>query len=153
MDVWVPFKVSPKGMEDHDNPRGVVHGLVYFPEHAQDNTVGGVEQAVKEGTFLHEKAAQVFVNGKNTMPVVDVNEFEGHLSGAFHGIFVAASRTETAVAAERDKFQFTTIRATVHCPAIGWITTVYHLANIFHHTVTWMEGVIDFFIIVSENLL
>jgi len=33
MDVWIPFQIPAKGMEDHDKTWSEVHGLVLFEEH------------------------------------------------------------------------------------------------------------------------
>ena len=40
-------------------------------------------------SVLKEEAAEIFINGKNAMAVLDTNEFERHTGGAFHSIFVA----------------------------------------------------------------
>lgn len=104
MDVWVPFQVPAKGVKDHDKTGSEIHGFVLFKKHAGDNTVYGMEEAVKEGTVIKKEMAEIFINGKDTVPVYDVYQLEGHGSGALHGIEVAAGRAEAAVAAERDEF-------------------------------------------------
>ena len=48
-----------------------------------------MEEAVQERAALKEEAAEIFINGKNAMAVLDTNEFERHTGGAFHSIFVA----------------------------------------------------------------
>ena len=48
-----------------------------------------MEEAVQERTVLKEKGTEIFINGKNAMAVLDINEFERHTGGAFHSIFVA----------------------------------------------------------------
>lgn len=104
MDVRVPFQVPAKGVEDHDKTGSEVHGFVLFKKHAGDNTCDGMEEAVKEGTVIKKEMAEVFIDGKDTVPVYDVYQFEGHGSGALHGIEVATGRAEAAVAAEGDEF-------------------------------------------------
>ena len=64
-----------------------------------------MEEAVKEITVFKKKVAEIFINGKDTVPVFYIDEFKGHVCSAFHGIFVTACRTEPAMAAERDEFQ------------------------------------------------
>lgn len=54
--------------------------------------------------------------------------------------------------AERNKFKFTTTRASIHGTTIRRIPTIYHLLNIFHDNRTRMENVLYFFIMFSENL-
>lgn len=44
------------------------------------------------------------MNGKNTVAMTAVEQFEGHGGGAFPGIESATGRTETAFAAKRHKF-------------------------------------------------
>lgn len=64
-----------------------------------------MEEAVQERTVLKEEVAEIFINGKNTMAVLDTDEFESHTGGTCHGIFVSARRAKTAVTAERDKVE------------------------------------------------
>lgn len=48
--------------------------------------------------------AEVLTNGKNAMPVYDIDKFKGHGSSAPHGVQIAAGRTEAAVTGEGNKF-------------------------------------------------
>ena len=48
-----------------------------------------MKETVQEGAVLKKKVAEIFINGKNAMAVLDTNEFERHTGGAFHSIFVA----------------------------------------------------------------
>ncbi len=48
-----------------------------------------MKEAVQEGTVLKKKVAEIIINGKNAMAVLDTDEFERHTGGAFHSIFVA----------------------------------------------------------------
>ena len=47
------------------------------------------------------------------MAVGDINQLKGHGCSALHGIEISTGRAETAVAAERDEFEFSTVRAAV----------------------------------------
>ena len=87
------------------------------------------------------------------MAVGNIHKFKGHTGSAFHGIFVATRRTETAVTAEWNKFKFATGRAAIHGTAESRVATVDHLVDVFHFGITRMESVFNFFIIVSKNLL
>lgn len=60
-----------------------------------------------------------------------MDKFKSHGGSAFHGVFIAAGRVEAAVTAERDKFEFSTVRA-----AERGLTTVNHFIHIFYDRLT-----------------
>lgn len=153
MDVGVPFQISAKGMKDHDKTGSKIQGFILFEKHAGNNTVDSVEEAVEQCPVIKEEPAEVFVNGKDTMPVDNVYQLEGHGGGTLHGVEVSAGRAEAAVAPEGDKFQFTAFGAAEHCPAKGGIATVDHFIDIFHHSFSWVESIYNFFIMVCKNSL
>lgn len=97
-----------------------------------------MKKAVKERAVIEEKIPELLINGKNTMPVGNIEQFKGHRGSALHGIKVAAGRTEAAVASERDEFQLSTVRTAVHGTAKGRVTTVNHFIYVFNHRSTWM---------------
>lgn len=129
--MWVPFQIPAKGMEDHDKTGSEVHGFILFKKHTGNNAVYGMKKAVEEGAVIEEKAPELGINGKNTMPVGNTDQFKGHRDSALHGIKVAAGRTEAAVAAERNEFQFAAVGTAIHCTTKGRIAAVDHLINIF----------------------
>ena len=90
-------------MENHDKTRGEIHGFVLLIKHMGDNTVYSMEETIKQCPVIKEKLPEVFVDGENTMPVGDIDQFKGHRGSASHGIEIPAGRTETAMTAERDK--------------------------------------------------
>ena len=51
------------------------------------------------------------------MAVLDVDEFERHAGGTFHGIFVSTGRTKAAVTAKRNKLEVAAVGAGVHSAA------------------------------------
>lgn len=104
VNVGIPFQVPAKGVEYHDKARGEIQGFILFEKHARNNAVDSMKKAVKEGTVIEEEIPKLIINGKNTMPVSDIDEFKGHRGSALHGIEVPTGRAETAMAAERDKF-------------------------------------------------
>lgn len=63
-----------------------------------------MEEAVKQCPVSKKELSKVFVNGKNTVPVGNMNEFKGHRSSTLHGVEIPTGRTETAVAAEGTNF-------------------------------------------------
>ena len=83
----------------------------------------------------------------------DINQFKGHTGSAFHGIFVAAGRAETAMTAERNKFKFPAVRTAIHGTTERWITTMNHLVDIFDNRRTRMKFVNDMFIIIGKDRL
>ena len=138
VDMWVPFQVPAKGVEDHDKAGGEVHGLVLFEKHAGNNAAYSMKKAVKEGAVIQEKIPELCINGKNTMPVGGINEFKGRGCSALHGVEVSAGRAETAFAAERDEFQLSAMGTAVHCPAKGRVSAVNHFFHVFNDGVAWM---------------
>ena len=73
-----------------------------------------MKEAVQVGMVLKEKVAEIFINGKNAMAVLDTDEFERHTCGALHSIFISAGRTKAAVTAKWNKLEVTAVRAGVH---------------------------------------
>ena len=103
--MWIPFEVPAEGVKDHDVTGSEILGFVDFPEHFRDNAAYGMEEAVKEITVFEKEVTEIFINGKDTVPVFYIDELKRHVCSAFHGIFVTACRTEPAMAAERDELQ------------------------------------------------
>lgn len=102
--VRVPFQIPAKGVENHDKTGSKVHGLILLKKHAGNNTVYGMKEAVKERTVIQKKLPEMFINGKNTVAVGDIDEFKGHRGGVLHGVEISAGRAKTAVAAEGNEF-------------------------------------------------
>ena len=97
-----------------------------------------MKQAVQERAVFEEELAEVRINGENAVAVRDINQFKGHGSSAAHGVEVAAGGTEPAVTAERDKFQFSAVRAAEHSTAESWIPTVDHFLHVVNDSGTRM---------------
>ena len=72
---------------------------------------------------MKEEVTMVFIDGKDSMTMSDVDEFKGHTGSTFHGIFISTRRTKAAVAAKRDKLKITTMGAGIHGTTKGRITT------------------------------
>ena len=73
-----------------------------------------MEETVEQRTVIQKERTEILINGKDTMTMLDMNQFKGHTGGAIHGIFVSASRAKTAVATERNEFKFSAMSAGVH---------------------------------------
>ena len=87
------------------------------------------------------------------MPVSDIDEFKGHIGCAFHGILIAAGRTETAVASERNKFEVAAFGTAIHGTAKRGVATMDHLLDVLDNSVTRMKGIYHFFIMISKDFL
>ena len=112
-----------------------------------------MEKAVQEMPVLQEIPPETLINRKDTVPVRDIDEFKGHIGCAFHGILIAAGRTETAVAAEWDKLEVAAFWTAVHSTTIRRVTTMNHLLDVFNHSVARMKSIYHFFIMISEDFL
>ena len=149
----VPFEGSAEGMEDADETGHKVPAFVHFMEEPEDDRADSLEKAVKEGAVMEEERAEVFVHGKNEVPVGTVNELKGHFRRALQTVFIAAGGTKFGMAAKGDKFQFTAVGTAIHGAAIRGITTKDHLVNIFHNDRTWMKSIFNFFVVFFKNFL
>ena len=97
-----------------------------------------MKKAVKERAVIEEKVPKLLVNGKDTMTVCNIDELEGHRGSALHGVQITTGGAETAMAAERDKFEFPTVRAAIHGTAKRRVAAVNHFFNILNDRVTRM---------------
>ena len=122
-------------------------------EHTEHNGADGIEQTIQTGTVIQEKLTEFFRDRKNAMAVVAVDQFACHGSCPFPGVKVAAGRTETGMAAKRDKVKMTALRTTIHGTAEGGVTAVDHLINVFDLRRTGMKSIEYFFIMIAEYFL
>ena len=138
VNMGIPFQISAEGMKNHNKSRSKISGFIEIVEHAIDHTGDRVEKAMKKIRGVQEKMPEIFINSKNTVPVLDWNELKGHTGSTFHRVFVPAGGTETAVTAERNKFHVPTVRATIHGTAKSGITAMDHFIYVFYNRRTWM---------------
>lgn len=87
------------------------------------------------------------------MTVNTSNELAGHMKRTLLVVAITTRRAETAFATKSDEFKMTTVRATIHGAAIGRVTTMKHLVDIFDNRWTWMEFVNHMFIIIIKDVL
>ena len=153
MDMGIPFQRATKGMEDTDKSGNEIFGFVHPVKHAKYNGADGIEQTIQAGAVFQEIRSEFFRDRKNAMPVVAVDQFACHGSCPFPGVKVAASRTETGMAAKRDEVEVTALRTAVHGTAERRIATVDHLINVFNLRGTGMKSIYDFFIMIAEDFL
>ena len=63
-----------------------------------------MKKAVKQSAVMEKEIAEILIDGENAVAMGNIDQFKGHGSSALHGIEISASRAETAVTAERNKF-------------------------------------------------
>lgn len=124
VDMGIPFEIPAKSVEDHDISGSEIFGLIELEKHTGDDTGDRMEETVQERAVLEEKGTEIFINGKDAMTMVDIDELKKHRGGAFHGVFISAGRTETAATTERDKFQLAAVGTAVHGTTKGRIAAV-----------------------------
>lgn len=112
-----------------------------------------MKEAVQERAVFKEKVAEIFINGKNTMTMLDINKFERHTGGAFHSVFVATGRTKAAVTAEGNKLEIAAMGAGVHGTTKRGIAAVDHFIDIFYLSFSGVESIYNFFIMVCKDFL
>ena len=77
-------------------------------------------------------------DGKNTVSMLDINDFKRHGSRPVNGVHVATGRTETGMASKGNIFESTTTRAGKHGATKGRIATMNHFFDLFDDRVTRM---------------
>lgn len=112
-----------------------------------------MEKAVQEMPVLQEILPETLINRKDTVPVRDIDKFKGHIGCAFHGILIAAGRTETAVASERNKFEVAAFGTAIHGTAKRGVATMDHLLDVLNNRGARMKGIDYFFIVIREDSL
>ena len=112
-----------------------------------------MEEVVKKTAVFKKERAEIFIYGKYTMLVENVDQFKSHTGSAIHRVLISASGTETAVTAKRDKFKIATLRAPIHGTTKRRVTTINHLLDVFNDSIARMKGVNHFFIMIGKNSL
>ena len=127
----------PKVCKTMIKPGVKFFGFIHLKKHTRDDTVHSVKKTVEQRPVIEKEVPEIFINGKNAMSMIHIHEFKRHTGSAFHGIFIAAGRTKTTVATERDKFPIFTMCADIHGATIGRITTVNYFFDVFHYNRSW----------------
>ena len=97
-----------------------------------------MKKAIKQRPVIEKETTKIFINCKDTVSMLNRNHLKRDRSGAFHGIFIATGRTETAVTAEWNKFKFSAVGTAIHSATERWITTMDHFVHVFDYGFTWM---------------
>ena len=98
-------------MKNHNESGSKVHTFIHLKEHMGNNTINSVKETIKQGTITQKEATKIFVNGKDTVSVANVNKLKGHRSSTFHGIKISTGWTEATVTTKRNKFEFAALGA------------------------------------------
>ena len=67
------------------------------------------------------------INGENTVPVLCIDYLKRHRGSAVNGVLGSTDRTETTMTSERNEFESTTFRTTIHCTTKRRITAINHV--------------------------
>ena len=153
MNVGIPLEIPAKSMQNHDKTGSKILGFIQLEKHPGNHTVYCMKKTVKERAVPKEKIPEVFIDGKDTMAVPDIDEFKRHGGRTLHGIFIAAGRTEAAVTPERNKLKVAAMRAAIHGTPKRRVATGKHFIDVFHLGFSGMESVFNFFIIVGKDSL
>ena len=153
MNVGIPLEVPAKSMQDHDKTGSKILGFIQLEKHPGNHTVYCMKKTVKEREVPKEKIPEVFIDGEDTMAVPDIDGFKRHGGITLHGLFIAAGRTEAAVAPERNKLKVAAMRAAIHGTPKRRVATGKHFIDVLHLGFSGMESVFNFFIIVGKNSL
>lgn len=97
--------------------------------------------------------AELFIHGKDEMPVCAPEQFKGHSGSPVIGVFCAAGGTEFGVAAERYEFESAALGAAVHGAAIRGVAAVDDLFDVFHDDRPWIYIVCNGFIMICKHSL
>lgn len=98
-----------------------------------------MKQAVEKRPVVEEEMTKIFVDCKDAVTVLNLNQLKGHGGSAIHGIFISTGRAKTAVAPERNEFKIATMGTTKHGPTEGRIPTVDHFFHVFNNRLAWMK--------------
>ena len=122
-------------------------------KHAEHNAADRMKKAVQKGAVFEEEMAKFLIDREDTVPMGAVYQFKSHVSGTFLTIFDTTGRAETALAAERNKLHVATMGTCIHGTAERGIAAVDHLRDVFHYSISGMEGILNDLVVVFEYFL
>ena len=149
----IPFEIPSKGMKDQNETWSEIFGFVIFMKQTDDNTSDSLKKKTEKRSVFQEKMSEFRINGKDTVPVIDIDDLKRHGSSAVDGIFGAAGGAESAVTAKGNKLESTTTATAIHCATKRRIPTSDHAVNIFNDSRAGMESINHFFIMIFKNVL
>lgn len=138
-------------MKNADEAGSEVFSFIHFEKHAKDHIADRVKEAMEKGTVIEKVNTKFFRDSEYTMAMNTRDKLAGHMKRTSLVVTIAAGRAETALATESNKLQVTTMRASIHDTAIGRVTAMKHLVDIFDNRSTWMKFINQMFIIIIKN--
>ena len=153
VDMGVPFQRTAKSMEDTDKTGHEIFGFIHAMEHTEYNAADSRKKAVKQGAVFKEEMAEFLIDRENAVPVGAVEQFKRHISGTLLAVFDTAGGAETALTAERNKLHAATMGTGIHGTAERRVTTMDHLRDIFHYSISGMESILNDLIVVFKYFL
>jgi len=75
-DVWVPFQIPAKGMENHDKTGSEIHGLILLEKQLRNNAVYSMKKTVKQGavnTMIWEAEYDSMEEAVNALKIIQEN--------------------------------------------------------------------------------
>ena len=76
MNVRVPLQISAKSVENKNKTRSEVLGFVKFKEHAGNNAFYGMKKTIKQRPVIEKENTKIFINCKDTMPMLNRNHLK-----------------------------------------------------------------------------
>ena len=76
MNVGIPFQISSESVQNHDETRSVVFGFIHFKEQRRKNAGDGMEETVEQSPVFKEELTEILIDGEDTMPVSDIDQFK-----------------------------------------------------------------------------
>lgn len=146
--MWIPLERASEGMKNTDKTGNKIFGFVQGEKEFFNDIGNSLKEAVKQVAVFKEKMTEGFVNGEDKVSVSAVNQFKGHGGRPVIGIFGSTGRAELGMTAKRYKFENSTMGAAIHGAAIGRITAVDNLFDVFHDDRSWLYIVFNDFIII-----
>ena len=140
-------------MKDTNESRDKIFRFVEGEKKFFQDIGNSLKETVEQGTVFKEKMPERIVDGENKVSVSTVDELKGHSNRPVVGIFSTTGRAKLRMTAKRDKFEVSTMGAAIHGTAIGGITAVDDLFNVFRDNRSWFYIVFNNFIIIFQHFL
>lgn len=112
--MWVPFKGTPKSIEDTEKAGNKIFGFVQGEKEFFNDIENSFKEAVKQGAVFREKRTEGIIDGEDQMPVGTVDKFKGHSNRPVIGIFCPTGKAKLGMATKRNKLEGSVMRTAIH---------------------------------------
>lgn len=65
MNMRIPFEIPAERMQNHNETRSKVFGMIHFRKHMGNNTVDRMKKAVAQRTVIQKESTEILINGKS----------------------------------------------------------------------------------------